>query len=122
MHREVAVRAGILAEYGEKRMIDHRNGDVFDNRRENLRVADYALSNANRRAYTVSGLQGVYQQKARGGRFCNKWMFEARWRGNRIRAWGFESPEEAAAARAAAIALRWPERAVACVRPPVRVA
>ncbi len=111
MHREIAVRAGILSGYhDDPRLTDHIDLDHFNNRRDNLRAVDYSLSNVNRHPYTASGLQGVYQHRGRRGQLRSKWHYEARWRGERIRGFGYATPEEAAAARAEAIAQRWPER------------
>jgi hypothetical protein len=45
---------------GDKRQVDHINGDVSDNRRSNLRIVDNTQNNQNRRsARSRTGLKGV---------------------------------------------------------------
>lgn len=45
---------------GDKRIVDHINHDVLDNRRENLRVVDGTQSNMNRRLQERDLPQGIY--------------------------------------------------------------
>ncbi len=58
-------------------LIDHKNGDQFDNRRENLGIANHRQNNHNtgkRKRVTNGTPTSVYKGVSRGGR-CNK-----RWR------------------------------------------
>jgi hypothetical protein len=60
MHREIMGNPGCL--------VDHRNGNTLDNRRENLRLASFAQNSANRHVFeNTSGFKGVsfqpYTQK-----------------------------------------------------------
>lgn len=97
MHREIAVRAGILTDHGDSRCVDHLNRDHFDNRRENLRAVDFAENNGNVAPRTSSGMLGVY--RSRGG-----WSAEVQRHGRRRRRSGFTTPEEARDWRSAALA------------------
>lgn len=94
MHREIAVRAGLLTDYdGDSRLTDHINRDPFDNRRENLRAVTHPENNCNRAAWGASGILGVYQRPN------GLWDAEIRRNGERRRKRGFTSPEEATAWR-----------------------
>lgn len=96
LHREVAIRAGIL-DPDSDHQVDHVNRNSLDNRRANLRAADRSINASNVAATTASGLLGVYEDK-RNGR-SGRWYVEVRRRGTKTRKWGFTSPEEAAAWR-----------------------
>lgn len=54
--------------FGDKRMVDHRNGDALDNRRINLRIATSTENNCNLkklRKDSTSGYMGVSWHKKR---------------------------------------------------------
>jgi hypothetical protein len=60
-------------------VIDHANGDRFDNRRCNLRVTDYSGNNANRKVSRTNrlGVKGVRQIP--GGKFNARIYKSGRW-------------------------------------------
>lgn len=66
MHREIL---GLLP--GDPRKVDHINGNTFDNRKSNLRVATHAQNcqNSKKRKDNSTGFKGVWKEK-RTGRFC----------------------------------------------------
>lgn len=97
MHREIAVRAGMIAGYDDPLVIDHINIVRLDNRRTNLRAVTVAENNANVRPRTPSGMLGVYEYRP------GRWVAEAQRNGQRLRRHGFDSPEQAAAWRAAVV-------------------
>jgi hypothetical protein len=76
-------------------VVDHINGNRFDNTRANLRnvTPQENLHNTRKQAGTSSIYKGIYYQKNMG-----KWYAEAKYRGARSRAGPFE--EEAEAGRA----------------------
>lgn len=43
--------------------VDHINGNKLDNRKENLRLVSHAINLRNRKAYSLSGIKGVYFDK-----------------------------------------------------------
>jgi hypothetical protein len=55
----------------EKHVIDHINGDIYDDRRENLRVVNYSQNNQNKLAMTnsKSGFRGVSRKSTK-----SKWQ------------------------------------------------
>lgn len=73
-------------EFGDTRLVDHKNGDTLDNRRANLRVCTYSQSNMNRtrlkRKYRELPHGVVYARKkyaaliAYGGRQYHLGTFE----------------------------------------------
>lgn len=80
--------------------VDHVNGDPFDNRRANLRLANDSLNAANRRLLTAvntSGFRGVVFHRLLG-----KWQAGIKCRGRSIYLGVFASPEDAARAYDAA--------------------
>lgn len=76
-------------------VVDHRNGDGLDNRRENLRYATTSQNGGNRRigANNTSGYRGVDYRKRR-----LRWRARIAFEGERIELGHFGSPEEAARA------------------------
>lgn len=93
MHREIAMRMGILTSYEDRREVDHVNRNHFDNRRVNLRVATRSQNAGNVAPRNRSGVLGVYQNKS------GLWGFEVRRDGRRHRRYGFKTPTEAFASR-----------------------
>ena len=71
--------------------VDHINGDKLDNRRENLRLIAAAENAQNKRS-----TRGVTQDPRTG-----KWVARAQVNGKRYLIGGFDTQEEATAARAA---------------------
>ena len=71
--------------------VDHINGDTFDNRRSNLRLATYAENARNCKVYknNTSGFKGVRQSG-------NRWGVEVQFMNVKLHASGFQSAEEAA--------------------------
>lgn len=47
----------------EGQLVDHKNGDGLDNRRENLRFASYSDNARNKASIGVSSYKGVYWKK-----------------------------------------------------------
>lgn len=78
--------------------VDHRNGDTFDNRRANLRVASHAanLSNQKIRSDNTSGYKGVSMAIFRSGR--SRWAAYIHHKNKKINLGNFGSKKEAAAA------------------------
>lgn len=78
--------------------IDHINGDRSDNRPENLRAATRAENCQNRgvRCDSISGVTGVHQRKESG-----KWRACVTRNGKTVRLGGFDTKEQAIAAREA---------------------
>lgn len=75
--------------------VDHINGDVFDNRRCNLRHCSKAQNNANRgrTKNNRSGFKGVYWHKTK-----RAWQAEIEALGRRHRLGSYPDPTEAAKA------------------------
>lgn len=88
MHREI-----IGAKKGEE--ADHRNGNIHDNRRENLRLCTRSQNNANRHKIPLhsSRFKGVGWEKGR-----RKWQVRIKHQGKRIWLGYFDSEEAAAKA------------------------
>ena len=71
--------------------VDHKNGDILDNTRENLRICTHADNLRNRRINkkTMSGFKGV---KLNG----SKWQARITFNGKEIHLGQFETKEQAA--------------------------
>lgn len=80
LHRVIAGTQALDGEGLRPGLVDHRNNDSLDNRRENLRLTDKKGNNANRPG------QGEFK-----GVVCVKGRYVAV-----IRSGGFDTPEEAA--------------------------
>jgi hypothetical protein len=78
-------------------LVDHRNGDGLDNRRENLRPATNAQNGANQRASSrnTSGYKGVIRHR-------HRWAAQIVPGGRRFWLGTFDTPEAAARAYDAA--------------------
>jgi hypothetical protein len=102
LHREIL---GLKHGYQDK-VVDHVNGDPLDNRRDNLRVGDYAM-NAQNRAKTRgrSKHMGVSWYSAKG---C--WRVQIMLAGRRVLVGYFEDEQEAARAAEAYYAEHSPYR------------
>jgi len=79
-------------------LVDHRNGDKMDNRRENLRLATKSQNACNSKlpANNTSGHKGVYLNKSNG-----KWFAKVGVAGKAVALGTFNTQEEAIAARQA---------------------
>lgn len=75
--------------------LDHKNGDILDNRLENLRPCDQTQNTANSktRSDNKSGFRGVVWHKA-----TSKWQAQTMFKGQRIHIGLFENKLEAALA------------------------
>ncbi|NLH78475.1 MAG: hypothetical protein GX465_15700 [Acidobacteria bacterium] len=80
------------------KMIDHKNGNVLDNRKLNLRVCDYSSNRQNAKPnYTADqGLKGVRQLKTKMGKI--KYFAQIKIDGKRISRGNFDTREDAAVA------------------------
>jgi hypothetical protein len=88
-------------------LVDHRNGDGLDNRRENLRPATQSQNSANRAVSNPSGYKGVNWYKRTG-----IWRATVQSAGKSKHLGYFRTPEEAARAYDAAAFEVWGEYAV----------
>lgn len=79
-------------EYGDRRIVDHINGNQLDNRRSNLRVCTPAENMQNRRLNknSTSGLKGVTWNRQ-----CGKWHAQIRVNGKRLYLGLHDTPEMA---------------------------
>jgi hypothetical protein len=86
MHREIL-------QVGPGLMVDHRNGDGLDNRRENIRQATASENSCNRgpRKINKCGYKGV-------DRHDGLWRARIMARGKRVELGSYETPELASAA------------------------
>lgn len=94
MHRVILARVlGRSLRKGE--LVDHRDGNGLNNRRDNLRVATPRENASNCRLYSsnTSNFKGVYWHNASG-----KWNAQIRVNNKRISLGYFDDPEEAHAA------------------------
>lgn len=92
LHRIILTRMiGRPLKKGE--MCDHINMDQLDNRRSNLRLADYSLNSANRglSKNNTSGYKGLYFQS-------NRWLARIKYKQKTIYIGSFKTKEEAAIA------------------------
>lgn len=89
MHREVAIRMGI----DTSQNIDHKDGNILNNQRENLRSATKSQNQANSkiRKDNSSGYKGVSFY-----RNYRKWVAQIRVKGRNMILGYFSTPEEAA--------------------------
>ena len=80
-------------------IVDHKNGNGLDNRRENLRLATFTQNNynASKRKNTSSQYKGVYFSKSR-----QRWRASIRFDGKRISLGTFKAEIDAAKAYDAA--------------------
>ena len=80
-------------------VVDHKNGDKLDNRRDNLRIATHWQNSCNKpkRQNTLSRFNGVTLDKR-----CGRWEGQIYCNGKRIRLGRFDSEIEAARAYDAA--------------------
>lgn len=80
------------------RMIDHKNGNVLDNRKSNLRVCDYSTNRQNAVAnYSADrGFKGVRQLKTKTGKI--KYFAQIKINGKRKSRGNFDTKEAAAVA------------------------
>ena len=78
--------------------VDHVNGDGLDNRRANLRAADYSKNSMNHavRSDSTSGFKGVFPYRG------IKWRAQIGLDGSKISLGIFDAPQEAALAYDAA--------------------
>jgi hypothetical protein len=92
MHREILGFGSIKQ---DPRLVDHRNRNGLDNRRENLRPSTNSQNLGNRigSPNSSSKYKGVHWDSTRG-----KWRTQAQHDGKTYRLGRFDSEEEAAAA------------------------
>lgn len=96
-------------------MVDHKNGDKLDNRRENLRECTHGqnLANSRPRKRIHSRFKGVHP-------YAKRWAAYVRVDGKRVRLGAYDTEEMAAAAYDAAARLHYGEFARANDRPEIR--
>lgn len=88
MHREILLHHGINI---EGKNIDHKNLKEYDNRKNNLRIADYSQNMANSRLKSRNGYRGVLKYNQ------NKpWAAAITFKGKRVFKGMFKTVEEAA--------------------------
>lgn len=72
-------------------LVDHRNGNTLDNRRENLRITTHQGNSQNRIPTASSGFRNVYFHKKTG-----KWMAAVKFEARSYYLGLFDDPSEAA--------------------------
>lgn len=84
-------------------VVDHLNGDRFDNRKANLRISTHTMNMANMklRADNTTGFRGVCPNKHR-----RKWVAKIRVLGKRVNLGSYSTPQEASLVFEAAAAER----------------
>jgi len=98
MHREILLHHGIDI---EGKFIDHKNHIEYDNRKNNLRIADYSQNMANSRLMpqNTSGYKGVQKMnKNTPFNITKPWAASLVFKGKRIFKGMFETKKEAASA------------------------
>ncbi len=90
MHREI-----LGLDHGDRRQVDHINGDGLDNRKENLRICDTSKNVINRSIGKIntSGYKGVNWRKK-----SKKWVARIGFNNKRIYLGDFNNKEDAARA------------------------
>lgn len=80
-------------DFGDRRMVDHIDGDGLNNQRSNLRICNHSQNGRNqgRCASNTSGIKGVTRNKG-------KWVAQISLMGKQIYIGCFDTPEEAGAA------------------------
>lgn len=63
MHRQITNAS-------KEDVVDHKNRNTLDNRRENLRNTTYSHNEQNKEPYGVTGLKGVYLHKSTSKFMC----------------------------------------------------
>lgn len=112
--RKTTLMHNFIAPPPEGLEVDHRNRNALDNRKENIRYGTRAQNNANRKAWSRSGMKGVH---AHGRR----WHAEIYVNGRKKCLGSFGSLEEAARAYDSAALDHYGEFALLNF-PPVRAA
>lgn len=95
----------LLTNPADDMVVDHINGDVFDNRRSNLRICSQTQNSRNRKKHknNRSGFKGIYLDNSavrRGG--MKVWRAQIRVDGKKILLGSHITPESAHAAYARA--------------------
>jgi hypothetical protein len=81
-------------------LVDHKNGNTYDNRRANLRVCTSRQNNVNRggpQKGNRHGFKGIWQKNDQ--KRIKRWIGAVRVDGKMIYTGYYETPEEAASAR-----------------------
>lgn len=94
VRKHVLLHRLILGLTDRKILVDHKDGDGLNNRRDNLRICTHAenMRNSKLRCHSRSGIKGVSLQSVGGG--LTRWKARVTVDGKRFQKW-FTSPEEA---------------------------